>query len=124
MYVQLAGEKQCSKCNQCKPLSEFNRCANMSQGRYAQCKVCRSAKYQAKRATGWKAKKIYKPSTGEKPTSWLLPRDPRSFGQQLLAATQRNWNYPVEPAQLKPTLTEWGHITRTGQLVPIIGGGL
>ena len=105
MIEPIIGDKQCSKCGECKPRTEFHADYRRVDGMHRQCKACRLA--QAHRRTmertrsDYRAVKRPRRAAQDSPTAWLLPADPRPFGQQLANATQRKWRYPVEPAQLR-----------------------
>ena len=42
-------EKSCSKCNICKPLSEFNKRSNSKDGFRFECRICQKAHYESSR---------------------------------------------------------------------------
>lgn len=80
-----AGERQCTKCRAFYPLSGFSPKAY-------QCRACRSAIGCAVYAAKVRAK-----AQKDGPRSWIIPADPRSPDQQLLAIRQQEWIYPVDP---------------------------
>ena len=88
MIEPIIGDKQCSKCGVCKPLTDFLRRHDLPSGYAGRCKACERKRVRARPKSRHEAS----------PTAWLLPADPRPFGQQLANATQRKWRYPVEPA--------------------------
>lgn len=90
MIEPIIGERQCSACKACRPAHEF-------APKSSKCRACRTHQQCALRRARKKSGR--KGSNRERQDFSNVPADPRTFGQQLLAATQRRWSYPVEPAQ-------------------------
>ena len=95
----LYGEKQCSKCGECKPKSEFSPNSKTADGYLGRCKQCRRQinlkSYHSKKAT--------RPSRAnvDKPTSWIRPRDSRPLADRSLDVVLRNFK-PCTPAANGP----------------------
>jgi hypothetical protein len=97
MIEPYVSDKQCRDCKKAKPVTEFNRDKSRPDGYARICRDCSKAAFRASyrrcKARGRKVTLV-----DQSKTAWLLPADPRDFGQQLLAATQQRWRYEVEPA--------------------------
>ena len=87
------GDKHCPRCKETKPRSAFSMCRSTGDGLNAYCRQCSSAMNKAGPVKPRKSR-----ANRDKPTSWLVPGDPRPFMQKLIAATQKRWRYPVEPS--------------------------
>ena len=86
-------EKQCRRCNECKPLTSFSPCPNGSHGRHSYCKRCRSdyTNKANKLRTRRKA-----PMRAE---AW-----PREVRERVLDRESVSWFVPVTTGPLVPAL--------------------
>lgn len=85
----LYGEKQCRKCGECKPKSEFSPNGKSADGYLNRCKQCRrtqnlKAYHNTKHARKSRA-------NADKPTSWIVPRDSRPLIDRTLDLALRNY---------------------------------
>ncbi|MDQ3057260.1 MAG: hypothetical protein M3Q96_05895 [Pseudomonadota bacterium] len=94
MYEPIVGEKQCSKCHQCKPLTMFDTEMSSRTGYKSDCKACRGER-ERERYMERKAAGIIRSRIPAQPVpAWPLPTHTLADG--LSCVKLRAWRGPVE----------------------------
>ena len=87
------GEKQCFRCQQIKPLTQFSPNKGSKDGRHAYCKPCRNEQAKLRGAMGLRKDR---PKRYCKPQAW-----PRVLSEALLDVSARKWRGPVNKGVLR-----------------------
>jgi hypothetical protein len=92
MIEPIQGEKQCTRCYQCKPMSQFSPRHDRPGGRHPYCKTCRNTQAKDRAALGRRKDRKHREEI------W-----PRKLGEALLDIRAGKWRYPVAPVALRWT---------------------